>query len=155
MEAQMPGIIAGIDGSGHSQRALEWAVAEAAVRHLPLSVITVYRPLVAGWGPAISYPEDPVLAERALKTAQAQLDEALARSGGSSPPSVTVRAVVGCADDELLNAAGDADMIVVGSRGAGGFARLLLGSVATHLAHHAHCPVVIVPAADHRKTPAA
>jgi len=49
----------------------------------------------------------------------------------------------------LLAAARDADMIVVGSRGAGGFARLLMGSVNTQVSHHARCPVVIVPAEDH------
>ena len=48
----------------------------------------------------------------------------------------------------LLAAARDADMIVVGSRGAGGFARLLMGSVSTQVSHHARCPVVIVPAED-------
>jgi len=48
----------------------------------------------------------------------------------------------------LLDTARDADMIVVGSRGAGGFARLLMGSVSTQVSHHARCPVVIVPAED-------
>ena len=64
----------------------------------------------------------------------------------SRPPSVTVRAVTGLPAEELLNAAADADMIVVGSRGAGGFKRLLLGSVSTQVTHHAHCPVVVIPA---------
>ena len=48
----------------------------------------------------------------------------------------------------LLAAARDADMIVAGSRGAGGFARLLMGSLSTQISHHARCPVVIVPAED-------
>jgi nucleotide-binding universal stress UspA family protein len=56
--------------------------------------------------------------------------------------------VRGTSAEELLGAARDADMIVVGSRGAGGFARLLLGSVCTQIAHHAHCPVAIIPAED-------
>ena len=146
----MPGIIAGIDGSSHSQRALEWAVGEAAARRLPLIVINVYQPVAHVWGSAIACPEDPVLVEHARKAAQAQVDEAVTRSGGSDPESVTVRAVSGIPAEGLLSAAGDADMIVVGSRGAGGFARLLLGSVASHLAHHAHCPVVVIPAEDRR-----
>jgi nucleotide-binding universal stress UspA family protein len=146
----MPGIIAGIDGSGHSQRALEWAVGEAAARHLPLIVINVYQPVTGVWGSTIADPEDPVLAEHARKVALDQVDEAVARSGGSRLESVTVRVVSGTPAEELFSAAGDADMIVVGSRGTGGFARLLLGSVASHLAHHAHCPVVIIPGEDRR-----
>ena len=56
-----------------------------------------------------------------------------------------MRAVTGVPAEELLSAAADADMIVVGSRGAGGFKRLLLGSVATQVTHHAGCPVVVIP----------
>jgi nucleotide-binding universal stress UspA family protein len=47
--------------------------------------------------------------------------------------------------DELLNAAADADMIVVGCRGTGGFKRLRMGSVSLQVTHHAHCPVVVIP----------
>jgi len=140
----MPAIIVGIDGSGHSQRALEWAVREAAARHLPLMVITVYQGVAGVWGSAIARPDDSALAEHAQKAAQAQLDEALARSGESQPASVVVRAVSGKPAEKLFSAAEDASLIVVGSRGTGGFARLPLGSVASHLAHHAHCPVVII-----------
>lgn len=145
----MPGIIVGLDGSSPSQRALEWAVRQAADRDLPLVAIAVYQAAVGVWGSAIDCPDDPVLAEHADKAAQAQVDEALAGAAGaagSHPASVTVRAVSGDPAQELFGAAEDADMIVVGSRGTGGFARLPLGSVASHLAHHAHCPVVIIPA---------
>jgi len=57
-----------------------------------------------------------------------------------------VLAAIGIPAEELLNAAASADMIVVGSRGAGGFKRLLMGSVAAQVTHHAHCPVVVIPA---------
>jgi nucleotide-binding universal stress UspA family protein len=62
------------------------------------------------------------------------------------PPSVTVKSATGLPAEELISAAAGADMIVVGSRGAGGFKRLLLGSVSTQVTHHAHCPVVVIPA---------
>src|ERR1700733_375512 len=131
----MSGIIAGIDGSAHSQRALEWAVEEAAARHVPLMVINVYQPVASFYGSAIDDAEAPVLAERARKVAQEQVDEAVTRSG-THQESVAVRVVSGTPAEELFSAAKDADMIVVGSRGEGGFTRLLLGSVASHLAHH-------------------
>jgi nucleotide-binding universal stress UspA family protein len=62
------------------------------------------------------------------------------------PESVTVTAVHGIPAEEILNAGADADMIVVGSRGSGGFARLLLGSVSATVAEHAKVPVMILPA---------
>jgi nucleotide-binding universal stress UspA family protein len=58
---------------------------------------------------------------------------------------VTVRAATGLPAEALLEAAADADMLVVGSRGAGGFKRLLMGSVSTQVTHHAPCPVVVIP----------
>ena len=61
------------------------------------------------------------------------------------PRRVTVKAVTGLAAEALLQAAQDADMVVVGSRGAGGFKRLLMGSVSTQVTQHARCPVVVIP----------
>jgi nucleotide-binding universal stress UspA family protein len=61
---------------------------------------------------------------------------------------VTVQTVSGTPADELLNAARDADTLVMGSRGAGGFTRLLMGSVSTQVSHHAHGLVVIIPPED-------
>jgi len=65
---------------------------------------------------------------------------------GQRPTEVTVRAVHGLPAEELLRAADDAEMLVMGSRGVGGFTRLLMGSVSSQVAQHAHCPVVIIPA---------
>jgi nucleotide-binding universal stress UspA family protein len=68
--------------------------------------------------------------------------------GESRPESVTVQSVSGTPTEELLRAARDADMIMVGSRGAGGFTYPLLGSVSSRVAHRAHCPVVVIPSED-------
>lgn len=146
----MPGIIAGIDGSSHSQAVLEWAMREAATRREPLTVITVEQVASSGWGGMIAFPADTILREQAQKSAQKMVDEVAERLGDAGPSAVTVRAVIGLPAPELIDASKDGDLLVVGSRGAGGFARLMLGSVSSQVAHHAHCPVVIIPASpDH------
>jgi nucleotide-binding universal stress UspA family protein len=146
----MNGILVGVDGSGNSSRALEWAVREAAVREVPLTVLTVHQAVLGygGYPGAVAfYADDDKLTDVAKQGAQRQLDEVLAQlSGTANLPVVNVLAVNGIAAEELLSAAGGADMIVVGSRGAGGFKRLLMGSVAAQVTHHAHCPVVVIPA---------
>jgi nucleotide-binding universal stress UspA family protein len=141
----MSGIIVGVDGSGHSQRALEWAMREAAVRQVPLTVLTVNEAVRGYYSSMAVYADDPVRTEDARKLAQAETDEVVARLDEPRPASVTVKAVHGFPVEELINAGKDADMIVVGSRGAGGFTRLMMGSVADQVAQHAHCPVLIVP----------
>ena len=146
----MAGIIVGIDGSDHSRRALEWAIGEAAVRHAPLTVFTVQQAVVGYWGSPVLYPGDADLAEQGRKIAQEETDSVLEKvlekiGSGSRPSSVTVRAATGLPAEALLEAAADADMLVVGSRGAGGFKRLLMGSVSTQVTQHAPCPVVVIP----------
>jgi nucleotide-binding universal stress UspA family protein len=144
----MPGIVAGIDGSVHSRRALEWAIGEAVIRRAPLTVLIVAQGAGGFWGPA-GYPQGLDLIEHALKTAREEADSALEALGARSrPPSVDIRAVAGLPADEILKSARaqGAEMIVVGSRGAGGFKKLLLGSVSVQVTHHAHCPVVVIPA---------
>jgi len=148
-EMKMPGIIVGIDGSGHSRRALDWAIHEAAVRHAPLTVLTVQQIVNSFWAGPLILPEDTELAEQARKIAQDETDDALSKLAEDvRPPEVTVLAVPGIPAEAILSEGKDADMIVVGSRGTGGFMKLLMGSVATQVTHHAHCPVVVVPAGD-------
>src|SRR5580693_2360901 len=110
----MSEIIVGIDGSGHSARALEWAAREASVRKVPLTVVTVY-PAMAGYtGHAVSYPGDVELAEQARQAAGEQVDKVLAGlDEASRPSSVTVRGVAGLPADELLSASAGAGLIVV------------------------------------------
>jgi nucleotide-binding universal stress UspA family protein len=141
----MSGIIVGVDGSGHSQRALGWAMHEAAIRHVPLTVLTVHEAVRGYYSSMAVYPDDPARTEEARVAAQAETDKVLAGLDGPRPESVTVKAVHGFVVEELINAGKDADMLVVGSRGAGGFTRLMIGSVAGQVAQHAHCPVLLVP----------
>jgi nucleotide-binding universal stress UspA family protein len=150
----MPGIIVGIDGSSHSRRALEWAVREAAVRQVPLTVITIHQVASSAWtGQGIMYAQDEELATQARKSAQEETDDVLEQAGDKRPPQVTVKAVSGLPAEQLLAAAAaeGADMLVIGSRGSGGFSRLLLGSVSSQVTHHATCPVVIIPGADRHR----
>jgi nucleotide-binding universal stress UspA family protein len=144
----VPGIIVGVDGSGHSQRALEWAVKEAAVRHLPLTVLTVHPAIVGYFGGVVTSTQDLELTERAQAAVRTETDKVLAGLDGPHPESVTVKAVHGFPVEELVNASKEADMIVLGSRGVGGFTRLMLGSTAGQVVQHAHCPVLIVPPED-------
>jgi len=143
----MPGILVGIDGSGHSQRALEWAMKEAALRHAPLTVLAV-RQAVTGWGGAEPYAGDNALIDQTAQKAKAETDKVLASLDGPHPESVTVRAVQGFPAEEIATAGADADLIVLGSHGAGGWTRLM-GSTATKVAHQATVPVIIVPS-EHR-----
>jgi nucleotide-binding universal stress UspA family protein len=143
----MPGIVVGVDGSGHSRKALETAAAEAAAHGVPLTVLVIHQAVRDVYGSASHYWDDAALTEKAKEAAQADTDQVLA-AAGSQPTSVTVTAVHGLPVDELVKASESADMIVLGRRGMGGFVRLLMGSVSSQVAQHAQCPVLIVPSAD-------
>jgi nucleotide-binding universal stress UspA family protein len=144
----MPGIIVGVDGSGHSQRALEWAMNEAAIRHLPLTVLTVHPAMVGYFGGVVTEAHDQELTEEVRAAVTAETDKVLTGLNGPHPESVTIKAVHSFPVEELINASKEADLMVLGSRGVGGFTRLMLGSTADQVVRHAHCPVVIVPPED-------
>jgi len=143
----MPGILVGVDGSEHSHRALSWAMRQAAQQHVPLTVMTVRpnpaRPATEIYWGVHAQPEDSHNLEVAQSAAQGMVDKAAAEIGGTAP-DVTVSAVAGDPAEELIKASRDADMLVVGSRGSGGFAKLLMGSVSSKVTHHAACPVTVV-----------
>ena len=141
----MPGILVGIDGSAHSQHALEWAAKEAALRHTSLTVLTVHQAVRGFWGGTLYYEGDESLTDKARAAAQAETDKVLAGLGDARPASVTVKATQGIPAEEILNEGADAELIVVGSRGGGGFSRLLQGSVSSTVAEHAKVPVTITP----------
>jgi nucleotide-binding universal stress UspA family protein len=149
----MPGIVVGVDGSANARSALEWAVGEAATRSAPLMVLTVHEishSLLTGRPIVLSADEDELAA--AKKAATELADKAVSALDGAKPASVTVRAVNGFPDQELLDAAKEADLLVLGARGgaqAGGLAaHSPIGSVSNKVLHHAKCPVVVVPASS-------
>jgi nucleotide-binding universal stress UspA family protein len=145
----MAGIVVGIDGSDNAHRALEWALKEAGVHHAPLTVITVHEVASNAWtGNPIILPPDQDELEKIRPRVEEIVAQAAEQAGDPGPASITVRATIGLAARVLIEASSDADLLVVGSRGGGGFARTLLGSVSQQVVQHAESPVVVVP--DHK-----
>jgi nucleotide-binding universal stress UspA family protein len=143
----MSGIVVGIDGSHNASRALEWAMAEAAIRKTQLTVVTVLAEPASHWtGRPVPFPSDAERIAEIRKSAEAAVDATAANPGVGKPESVTVTAMAGFPVETLINASKDSDLLVVGTRGGGGFASLILGSVCNQVVHHASCPVVVVPA---------
>ncbi|MFZ0996329.1 MAG: universal stress protein [Candidatus Dormiibacterota bacterium] len=137
-------IVVGIDGSESSRHALEWAVREAETRGVGVRVISTYAiPTIAMAEPGFSYEPANIqeLADYTRKVAATEVAKA-----SKAHPGVKVEAEVveGSAAQALLEASVGASMLVVGSRGHGGFVGLLLGSVSQQCVTHAHCPVVVV-----------
>ncbi len=145
----MSGIVVGIDGSHNASRALEWAMAEATVRKARLTVLTVHPVPASYWtgAPTMLAGDEGKVAEF-RQSAESAVAATTAKLGASQPESVTVTAVSGFPAQELINASKDSDLLVVGARGGGGFAVLMLGSVSNQVVHHAACPVVVVPAGE-------
>lgn len=142
----MSGIVVGIDGSHNASHALEWAMKEAAIREASLTVITVNSVPASYWtGSPVELPGDQDRVAEIRKTAEAIVANCAEKLGSRRPESVTVNAISGFPAQALIDASSTADLLVVGSRGGGGFAPLVLGSVCNQVVHHAHCPVVVVP----------
>jgi len=129
-------IVVGIDGSDDGQRALRWAVDEARRRDATLEV-------VYAWELTASHMLSPDPQGRARSI----LAESLA-SVNTDGLEVRPRLVEGRPVPNLIHAAADADLLVVGSRGRSGVAAVILGSVSTACVHYSTCPVVVVPTAQ-------
>ena len=141
----MQRIVVGVDGSQGARRALEWAVDEAKLRDAQLVVIHAWlEPAAVAVGSVITAGGvEPEIFE---ETAERTLADVLGAVDTTElPQGIESHVVAGAPAHALLDAAKDADVLVVGSRGLGGFTGLLLGSVSQQVAHHATCPVVIVP----------
>jgi nucleotide-binding universal stress UspA family protein len=138
----MAGIVVGVDGSAHSRKALEWALAESELRNAPLEVLVTIPTAASIWSVAGESYMSKEGRDKIHKAARDEVDKAVE---GHSYNNVTIHTVDGVPADELVKASADADLVVVGARGSGGFARLRLGSVSSQVSAHAHCPVVVVP----------
>ena len=137
-------IVVGVDGSQGSVRALRWAVEEAVAREAVLEPVMVWQSPY-DFGEELLYP---VTEEKIAAGAKERLDTAVAEAVGDNRGVVIERSVLhGDAAQTLCDRSARSDLLVVGSRGHGGFAGLLLGSVSTKCAHHSRCPVAIVPKA--------
>lgn len=135
-------ITVAVDGSESSAKALRWAAEEARLRHATLRVVHAW--MIPALGSAGTYLPVEVY-DQMPKDAAAILDQQVADVLGEQPDIELERQVVeGLPSNVVLKAAQGAEMVVVGSRGHGGFTGMLLGSVSTALVHHAPCPVVVV-----------
>lgn len=138
-------IVVGVDDSVGARLALRWAAAEARLRNVRLDVIHVWA-IPAQWaqGYGIEWTIDLETLGADAQTVAEELVEGTL-SEAERPDQLNIAAIEGNASSVLLEASKAADMLVVGTRGRGGFARLLLGSVSTAIVHHAVCPVVVIP----------
>ena len=138
-------IVVGVDGSEGGAEALEFAAAEAALRKAPLRIVSAWEIPVAAYGAGGVPPLDPATLEAFRLRAEQVADEAVT-TVKKLQPSVDVQAqtVTGQPADAILAQGAEAELIVVGRRGLGGFKSLLLGSVSQQVVHHAACPVVVV-----------
>lgn len=136
-------IVVGVDDSDNSRAALRWALDEASARHAEVRVVHAWHVPYVG---DLSYTSAIMLrSEDFEKAAQAILDKVLHDEDTSAAAKVEAALVRDSAARALVEAAKDADLLVVGSRGLGGFRELLLGSTSSQVVHHAPCPVVVVP----------
>jgi len=143
-QAAAPRIVVGVDGSPVSRAALKWAVRQAELTGGTVEAVVAwhYPAMVGGyaWAP-VSVLDNTDFSEIAAKA----LNDAVAETvDPASKVRVSTSVQEGNAAQVLLDAADGADLLVVGSRGHGGFTSALLGSVSQHCALHARCPIVII-----------
>jgi nucleotide-binding universal stress UspA family protein len=135
-------IVVGVDGSEGSKEALRWAARQAELTGATLlAIITWQYPAFYGW-----VPEDVDFAELAQRALNEALDEVF---GANRPARLQTSVTEGFAAQVLVAASEGAGLVVVGSRGYGGFTDAVLGSVSTYCVHHSHSPVTVIRPSDH------
>lgn len=133
-------IVVGVDGSDCSKDALRWAAQQAELTGATVDAIAAWKfPVFYGWAPVD--PEDLDFLRFAEQALAHAVDEVF---GPDRPAWLSTRVIEGHAAQVLVEASADADMLVVGSHGYGGFAGALLGSVSSYCVHHARCPVIVI-----------
>jgi nucleotide-binding universal stress UspA family protein len=130
-------IVVGVDGSPHGNAALRWALAEAQVHQAELTAVFAWQMPFLDIPGAFDRDEIESLCKQFLVDAVAAVEP-------DPPVPVTTVVAQGDVSESLIHASEDADLLVLGSRGRGGFAGLRLGSVSQECVSHAYCPVVIV-----------
>ena len=144
----MAKIVVGVDGSDSSRDALAWALEEARLRGAEVVAVHAWEAAASMLEPGPAPGFDLVGVAPLEEGAQALVDQVVEEVARAHPgTTVERRAEAGPPVDVLVDAARDADLLVVGSRGHGSIASLLLGSVSQQLAHRAPCPLLI-----HRRT---
>ena len=140
-------VVVGFDGSDSSTKAARWAADEARTRGRGLALVHAILPPVTTGGLGVGLPPSLDLIEQLERQAKDQLDAVAATFEGLD---VTTHIAVGAPSAAMLEASETADLLVIGSRGRGGFTGLLLGSVGAQVAAHSACPVVVLrqPAAE-------
>ena len=138
-------VVVGVDGSPDSVRALKWGADYAKAQGAELLAVSVFEvPVVFGGPYALSGIPEPDKLEEEARTA---LSEAVREALGEGA-EVTERVEQGHPARVLVNASRAAQLVVVGSRGRGGFVGLMLGSVSQYCVTHARCPVLVMPHED-------
>jgi nucleotide-binding universal stress UspA family protein len=133
-------VVCGVDGSAPSKLALRWALRQAQMTGARLRVVACWEyPVTYGWAPP--YPEGFDPEEDVRKTLDEIVDDAVPADAGVEVERVVIE---GHPAPTLIEQSKDADLLVVGTRGHGGFVGLLVGSVGEHCVTHAACPVVVV-----------
>jgi nucleotide-binding universal stress UspA family protein len=119
---------------------------EAAQRNVPLTVLTVHETIKGYWShQPVTFSGDAQRVDEVRQAAEDAVAQVTKEIDDDKHPQVTVSAINGFAAQALIDASADADLVVVGTRGGGGFPHLTLGSVSSQVIHHAKCPVVVVP----------
>ncbi len=139
----MKGIVAGVDGSENSLDALRWAAKEARLRNQVLHAVGTFTTPIMSTGYEVAVPDSADLESASETMLRAAVDTVRA-SGDLDGVEVTTEVIEGHAGERLIALSKEAELLVVGARGHGGFMGLLLGSVTTYVVNHAVCPVVVV-----------